>query len=120
MRIEIEGLDNLSAVLEKYSSEAAKKLGNGIARGCEIVQSEAKALCPVSTEKTRPGGPHGELRASISHQVDGTEGYVGTNTEYAGYVEFGTCKMAAQPYLVPALTGRQSDVIAAIAAAFMG
>lgn len=45
----------------------------------------AKRLCPVDT---------GNLRNSITHKVDGKElaAYVGTNTEYAAYVELGTGK----------------------------
>ena len=30
--------------------------------------------------------------------------YIGTNVEYAPYVEFGTSKQKAQPYLKPAVT----------------
>lgn len=40
---------------------------------------------PVSTEKTRPGGPHGELRLSSS----ATEGEMGYTREYAPHVEYG-------------------------------
>lgn len=45
----------------------------------------AKKLCPVDT---------GNLRNSITHQVDEAEPavYIGTNSEYAAYVELGTGK----------------------------
>jgi len=58
------------------------------------VQGSAKDLCPVDT---------GNLKASISHEVGDDEARVGTNVEYAPYVEMGTVKMAAQPYLYPGL-----------------
>lgn len=118
MKIQVEGLDGVSNMLNRYADSVAEKLSKGIATGCKIVEDEAKSLCPVSTEETRPGGPHGELRQSITSQTDGLTGLVGTNKEYAVYVEFGTYKVAAQPYLVPALKSKQSDVIAAIAAEF--
>lgn len=35
--------------------------------------------------------------------------YVGTNVEYAPYVENGTTKMAARPFIKPAVTDHQSD-----------
>jgi len=56
----------------------------------------AKMLCPVDT---------GRLRNSITHTVDVAEqkAYVGTNVEYAAYVEMGTSKTKAQPYLQPAV-----------------
>jgi HK97 gp10 family phage protein len=56
------------------------------------------------------GGPHvrtGRLRSSISTTLGADEAGVycdvGSNVEYAGYVELGTVKMAARPYLRPAL-----------------
>ena len=67
-------------------------------RALEIIggkaESYAKALCPVDT---------GRLRNSITHQqyYENTE-IIGTNVEYAPYVELGTRKMAARPYLRPA------------------
>ena len=47
----------------------------------------------------------GTLRNSIAHQVVADENavYVGTNVEYAPYVELGTSKMAKRPYLKPAI-----------------
>lgn len=55
----------------------------------------AKKLCPVDT---------GRLRNSITNAVDMDEKavYIGTNVEYAPYVELGTSKMKARPYLAPA------------------
>lgn len=116
MQINIEGISTVQAALEVKAAEMAAKLSKGIAEGCKIVEAEAKANCPVSTEATRPGGPHGELRASITSQVEGNTGTVGTNKEYAGYVEFGTYKMPAQPYLVPALEAKEGEVVEAIKA----
>lgn len=109
MQIQIDGLDNAERLIKQYSAQAAEKLHRGLVKGTRIVQNEARAECPVDT---------GTLRRSIHGQVDGTDGVVGTNTEYAGYVEFGTYKMAAKPYLAPALKSHQSDIIAAIAAEF--
>jgi HK97 gp10 family phage protein len=62
------------------------------------VQNRARELCPVDT---------GRLRSSVIHTM-GTDEHgpyadIGTNVEYAPYVEFGTSHSAAQPYLRPAL-----------------
>ena len=48
----------------------------------------------------------GNLRNSITHAVESGEDavYVGTNVEYAPYVEMGTRRTAAQPFLRPAAT----------------
>lgn len=62
------------------------------------VQSKARSLCPVDT---------GRLRSSIimTKGRDGQGFYVeiGTNVSYAAFVEFGTSRAAAQPYLLPAV-----------------
>lgn len=56
-------------------------------------EAHAKELCPVDT---------GRLRNSISHARDDKSAYIGTNVEYAAYVELGTSRMKARPYLRPA------------------
>lgn len=60
------------------------------------VERYAKYLSPVDT---------GRLRNSITHEVATNEEavYVGTNVEYAPYVEVGTSRQRPQPYLRPAV-----------------
>ena len=95
-----------------------------------LVENDAKMLCPVDM---------GTLRRSITHEVDvaNAEATVGTNQEYAPYVEFGTGIFAAdgngrkerwcyqradgewvstlgnppQPFLNPALQKNQAQVL---------
>ena len=67
-------------------------------RALEIIggkaETYAKMMCPVDT---------GNLRNSITHaQYDEDTEVIGTNVEYAPYVELGTSKMSARPYLRPA------------------
>lgn len=58
-------------------------------------ETYAKRQCPVDT---------GNLRNSITHkQLDENTEIIGSNVEYAPYVELGTVKMRAQPYLRPAV-----------------
>ncbi len=93
---------------------------------CGLVgEGYAKKLCPVDT---------GNLRNSITHSVDSAEPavYIGSNSEYAAYVELGTGKyypggrptpwvyqdakgnwhrtsgQRAQPYLKPAVADHGS------------
>lgn len=61
------------------------------------------------------GGPNvrtGRLRASITYQIgnDNQSPYVdiGTNVEYAIFVEEGTSRMHARPFLRPALEAARS------------
>jgi HK97 gp10 family phage protein len=58
-------------------------------------ETYAKKECPVDT---------GRLRNSITHAVDMSEqaAIIGSNVEYAAYVELGTSRQKAKPYLRPA------------------
>ena len=117
--ISINGLDDALGLMDEVIADVQSKLPQAIAEAGMLVEGAAKALCPVSTEATRPGGPHGELRASINSEASGNTAIVGTNKDYAGYVEFGTCKMAAQPYLIPALVDNEDAIVANIKAAVL-
>lgn len=74
------------AALEEAKKRALEICG-------EKAESYAKALCPVDT---------GNLRNSITHFQDGDDEYIGTAVKYAPYVELGTRRMKARPYLRPA------------------
>lgn len=110
----VEFIDNSNLVKEEF--EAACK--RALERCGMQAEGYAKDLTPVDT---------GNLRNSITHKVAGDEVYIGTNNEYAVYVELGTGKYAeggrpdpwvykdeegrwhhthgqrAQPYLKPAV-----------------
>ena len=59
----------------------------------------------------RPNVDTGRLRNSITHAIDEAEKSVavGTNVEYAPYVELGTSKMKDWPYLRPAAQKHASE-----------
>ena len=74
-------------------------------RALEIIggkaETYAKQICPVDT---------GNLRNSITHkQMDENTEVIGTNVEYAPYVELGTRKSKAQPYLRPAAENHSAE-----------
>lgn len=72
-----------------------KLLGAIIRKATEDVMGHARALAPVDT---------GFLKNSIGMAFsDDLTGVVFVAAEYAPYVELGTRKMAARPYLRPAL-----------------
>jgi len=75
------------------------RMGDAVEKALEEIgltaESYAKMACPVDT---------GRLRNSITHKVDMGDkaAIIGTNVEYAPYVEMGTSKAKAQPFLAPA------------------
>lgn len=70
----------------------------------QVAEGYAKKKCPVDT---------GRLRNSITHAIeDGDSGgraVIGTNVDYAAYVELGTSRQKAQPYLKPAANNHKKD-----------
>ena len=81
----------MSVTFNDYSAEVLEAFDAACLRALERcgLQAEgyAKDLCPVDT---------GALRNSISHKVVDSEpaAYIGTNSEYGAYVEFGTGRYA--------------------------
>ena len=76
-----------------------------------MAESYAKRACPVDT---------GRLRNSITHERESENvEVIGTNVDYAPYVELGTSKMSARPFLRPAAEGHAAEY-AAILKSFMG
>ena len=79
--MDIKFTDNSKEVLEAMQQAAVRALEK-----CGLTaEGYAKKLCPVDT---------GNLRNSITHTVDEEEpaAYIGSNVEYAAYVELGTGK----------------------------
>ena len=67
------------------------------------IETGAKLRAPVDT---------GALRASIQSEMTGeTSGEVATDIEYSVFVEFGTVRAAAQPYMTPAAEAARSPFI---------
>lgn len=77
--MDVKFTDNSKEVLAAMLEAKARAL-----ESCGLVaEGYAKKATPVDT---------GNLRNSISHKVTEDASYIGTNTEYAPYVEFGTGK----------------------------
>ena len=95
MGIEIKGLEQLIKNYDRRSN--AVDVAGIVNQGATIVQAQAKALAPKDT---------GALIQSIGvdKALGGTSATasVATDKEYAAYQEYGTSKMAAQPYMRPA------------------
>ena len=92
------------SVNQDNTKQTVRGIHSAIARALEKIgltaEGYAKKKCPVDT---------GRLRNSITHQSDGKESvYIGTDVEYGPYVELGTHKQAAQPFLRPAAENHAS------------
>ncbi|MCH5212257.1 MAG: HK97 gp10 family phage protein [Oscillospiraceae bacterium] len=108
--ISINGLDDALGLMDEVIADVQSKLPQAIAEAGKTVEGAAKDLCPVRS---------GTLHDSINSEASGNTAVIGTNVEYAGYVEFGTCKMAAKPYLIRALVDNEDAIIEKIKAAVL-
>lgn len=86
-------------IREDNARQIADAIDQALAKALEevglVAEGYAKKACPVDT---------GRLRNSITHQVRPSEKsvYIGTNVEYAPYVELSTSRTKGQPFLRPA------------------
>lgn len=102
--IEVELTSNKDEILEALGEQLGQALiAVGMTAESNAKQEVTRAV--YDTPESKSGYVRtGRLRNSISWAVD-TEAhdvYIGSNVHYAPYVELGTSKMAARPFLKPA------------------
>lgn len=105
-----------SVIFTGHADEIISELNDRIDAGMEIIGSAAAQhavdLTPVRT---------GNLRRSIENKPVGNHSQeIGTDVEYAVYVELGTRKMRAQPYLRPAAENHKSEYVEILRNAIFG
>lgn len=106
------GLSGADAALAKIRAYGAKKRGEFeaiIATSALEIESDAKALAPVDSGRLRAS-----IRANFENRLKVT---VGTPVEYAPFVEFGTVRQRAQPFLIPAIEANRERFIRNLKAA---
>lgn len=88
VKVNEDNTDKVTEGIESAIAVALEKIGL-------LAENYAAKKCPVDT---------GNLRGSITYEVDTADNavYIGTNVEYAPYVELGTSRQKAQPFLRPA------------------
>ena len=106
-------MNSASEAMAAWDADAFRRAGEAIdeelATAFEaaalLVEGAAKKLAPVRT---------GRLRASITHRLqrEALDIYaeVGTNVEYATYVEEGTTRNKPHPFLAPALDANRNAI----------
>jgi len=82
-----------SKALEEIAENAPQVDGLIAEAASQAIQTQAQANAPVRT---------GFLRSSITRLVSGGRFVVSALAGYAGYVEYGTSRSAARPFMTPA------------------
>lgn len=91
--VAVVGLPELAAALDRAADKARTAAEAAVAEEVESVRQDARATAPADT---------GELRAGIVGSARGPRGEVRSTARHATFVEHGTYKDPAQPYMAPA------------------
>jgi HK97 gp10 family phage protein len=94
LSLTFKGLRGAQDALKEFDSTVSEQVTDFLDSMGQIVTDEMRSLVPVDT---------GALQASIDYNVSGDDLTFEATEDYAGDVEYGTTKMAAQPYFFPAI-----------------
>ena len=113
-KIGISGAAEMDALLKQLAPDVAVNIGRRATRaGAEVIADEARRLVPVDT---------GELRDSIAVDVPTAKrqrgetvralvGFLNPTSGRAHLTEFGTSKLAARPFMRPAMDAKAGDAL---------
>lgn len=93
MHFDTSELRDLERDLEKGAAKVEAAAVKIVAKVALDIERDAKAIAPVDT---------GNLKGSIGSDIAGLTAEIGPTASYSGFVEYGTSKMHAQPYMGPA------------------
>lgn len=91
--VQIVGLSKLEAALVRKVEVINRAASLAIAEEAQEAKTDAVHLAP--------DGPTGDLDKGIRSKAEGLEGEVRSTTRYGKYVEHGTYKDKAQPFMEP-------------------
>ncbi len=94
LSLTFKGIKGAQDALKEFDDLVSQQVSDFLDSMGQTVVEEMKSLVPVDT---------GALQASIDYNVTGDDLTFEATEDYAGDVEYGTTKMAAQPYFFPAI-----------------
>jgi HK97 gp10 family phage protein len=138
--VQVQGLDQLSRALKELPDRVARNgLRASVYAGAKVIRDEARLKAPVAIAALGPDQPPpGTLKRSVimkqipelsgksrqtffvtvrhgkKYRKQGKKGNLSQDAWYWRFVEFGTVKMAARPFLRPAFDLRKNDALDAI------
>lgn len=98
--------------LRELATKAPRVAADVIRATVADIEADARQRVPVDT-----GALRDSIKGRVINQQSGEVTAGGGDVDYAGYVEYGTVKMAAQPYMHPAADAARPRFEAAVARA---
>jgi len=91
-----------ATINKEAKKEILRRFSRNLELAGEYIAFNAKLLCPVDT---------GRLRSSIESKKEGKYKIkIGSNVEYAPFVELGTKYMSPRPFLMPGLLNNKEQI----------
>ena len=98
IRAKVLGLTRLSASLRRLRVAQTTAMAAAVARSARDVRDAARRELPRRSGRLA-------RRVTIETAADGLAATVGTDLDYGTYLELGTRRMPARPWLLPAFRG---------------
>jgi len=109
MDFELKGLDSMIRLFDEAERSLLDELDAAVDSGAKLVWDSAVTLVPVRT---------GNLKSTITivkeKELERIVRAGGSQAPYAPFVEFGTPRMAARPFIRPAVEARRAEIMALI------
>lgn len=107
MTVDFSAIQRFEVSLGTAGTNIVSLAKAAVAKTAYDLQAQAMARCPVDT---------GNLRSSITVELDpsGLAAEVGPTAHYGAHVEYGTVRMAPQPYMQPAIDAVMPGYLAAM------
>ena len=107
IKFTLDGFSQLEAALKDLGPKVARTIGHrGMKAGAQVIVAAAQGRVPVSKENEPhlrdsivATNPRVESESKLALQI----GFTKPASRHAGFVEFGTAKMAARPFMRPAI-----------------
>jgi HK97 gp10 family phage protein len=114
MPIELSGMDEMLARLQKANNDVGAIRKKAILAGAKVIQDEIIARAPEDTGNLKRNIAVSEIQIDS----DGAE-YVDVGPTkgkafYAKFLEFSTTKMKARPFVEPAFIAKRKEALAAM------
>lgn len=122
-KVSLEGKENVRKAFTALGADIKKELQAVIRQGADDVRREARSRIPVSHGKRENAKyPSGTTRKKVWRKVapDGLSAEVGNSWFVARFLEHGTKKMSARPWLFPAWEIMRPKILQRIQSALIG
>jgi len=114
--IKLEGIDELLNRLQQIGTNISSLENKALKNAAEPVLIDAKANVPIKTGKLQRGLKVSGIKTSggIKHVLVGVDRADNSEIFYGKFIEFGTSKMSARPFLEPAYEKNKKEIVEAI------